>query len=102
MFDRRVEKSLVEESNGRLGAAHEEELAAVSALLERRGINLERIIRQASRFSVAIPSWGLRQGGTRFGRFAPKSEPQSLEQKMFAAAMVNDFTGITPRISLHI
>ncbi|HTG44829.1 MAG TPA: TIM barrel protein, partial [Verrucomicrobiae bacterium] len=54
------------------------------------------------RFTVAVPSWGFRQGGTRFGRFPSQNEPESLEQKFFAAALVNDLTGITPRISLHI
>jgi L-rhamnose isomerase/sugar isomerase len=102
MWERRINRSLIEQVNSELVATHEVELAALGATLERRGFKLERIIREAARFSVALPSWGFRQGGTRFGRFAGKNEPQTLEQKMFAAALVNDLTGITPRISLHI
>jgi L-rhamnose isomerase/sugar isomerase len=102
MWEKRINRSFVERVNSELVGAHEEELGSLAALLERRGFKLERILRQAARFSVALPSWGFRQGGTRFGRFAGKNDPQTLEQKMFAAALVNDLTGITPRISLHI
>src|SRR5207247_11163368 len=41
-------------------------------------------------------------GGTRFGRFPSAGEPRNIEEKMFDAAVVNDLTGVTPRISLHI
>src|SRR5262245_26249693 len=102
MLDQRIDKHFIEEANSRFTLSHKEELTALGALLHRRGLNLERVIRQAARFSVALPSWGFRQGGTRFGRFARKGEPETLEEKMLAAALVNDLTGIAPRISLHI
>ena len=102
MFDQRIRKDLIDELDQRQIAAHEEDLAALKRQLQRRGIRIEPIIREAMHFSVALPSWGFAQGGTRFGRFARENEPQSIEQKMFAAALVNDLTGVTPRISLHI
>ncbi len=102
MFNSRIDPSLIEEANARVAVAHRQELAAVGARLERRGLQLERVIRLAAHFSVALPSWAFRQGGTRFGRFPGKSEPETLEQKLFAAALVNDLTSITPRVSLHI
>lgn len=101
MFEERI-SPLVQDANSRLLRAHEQDLECVESLLSRRGINLERIIRQASRFSVAVPSWGFTQGGTRFGRFPARSEPTTLEQKLLAASVVNDLTGVTPRVSLHI
>jgi L-rhamnose isomerase / sugar isomerase len=102
MFDERIPPRSIEESNSRLAKAHEEELDGLRSQLQRRGVRLDRILRQAAKFSVALPSWGFSQGGTRFGRFPAKNEPRSLEEKMFAAALVNDLTGITPRLSLHI
>ena len=102
MFDERISRGLIEESNGRLTKAHEEDLDCLCSQLERRGVQTDRVIRQARKFSVALPSWGFSQGGTRFGRFPARSEPRTLDEKMFAAALVNDLTGITPRISLHI
>ncbi len=102
MFDQRIRGDLIQASNAPLLPDHEQDLAAAAARLERLGLKLEKVIRQAMRFSVAVPSWGFRQGGTRFGRFVPQSEPQTLEEKMFAAALVNDLTAITSHISLHI
>ena len=48
------------------------------------------------------PLLGISAGGTRFGRFPAQCEPVTLAQKLFAAALVNDLTGVTPRISLHV
>jgi L-rhamnose isomerase/sugar isomerase len=102
MFDARLQKGPIQEANSRVASWHQQELAAVAALLERRGFKLETVVQQAGRFSVALPSWGFRQGGTRFGRFPAKYEPETLEQKLFTASWVNDLTAITPRVSLHI
>jgi L-rhamnose isomerase / sugar isomerase len=102
MFDERISSGLIEEANGRLAATHQEDLDSLAAHLSRRGIDVEQVISQAMKFSVALPSWGFAQGGTRFGRFAATNEPTSLEEKIFAAALVNDLTGITSRLSLHI
>lgn len=102
MFEERITRGFIEEANARLAKAHEEDLECLAGQLSRRGVSIEKVIRQSMQFSVAVPSWGFRQGGTRFGRFPAKNEPATLEQKLFAAALVNDLTGVTPRISLHI
>ena len=102
MFEERITRGFIEEANSRLAKAHEDDLECLAAQLARRGVSLERVIRQSMRFAVAVPSWGFRQGGTRFGRFPAKNEPARLEEKLFAAALVNDLAGVTPRISLHI
>src|SRR3954464_10725875 len=102
MFERRIDKKLVAEFNSRTVAAHQADLAALEAQLDRRGLKASAILRAASRFSIALPSWGFSQAGTRFGRFPAKQEPVTIEQKLFATALVNDLTGVTPRISLHI
>ena len=97
MFDERISDSSIDESNSRLAKAHEEDLDSLRSQLDRRGLPFDRIIRQAMKFSVALPSWGFSQGGTRFGRFPAKSEPRSLDEKMFAAALVNDLMTPSPR-----
>jgi L-rhamnose isomerase / sugar isomerase len=102
MWERRIERSLIEAENSRLADSHAEDLQALTKQLARRGVRMDQVLRQASRFSVALPSWGFRQGGTRFGRFPAANEPRTLEEKMFAAALVNDLTAVTPRISLQI
>jgi L-rhamnose isomerase/sugar isomerase len=102
MFETRLTRGLIDQANTRLRAGHEDDLDSLEQHLARRGISLEGVIRRSMKFGVALPSWGFRQGGTRFGRFPVAHEPQTLEEKLYAAALVNDLTGVTPRISLHI
>jgi L-rhamnose isomerase/sugar isomerase len=98
----RIPADLVAEENAKLEVFHQSDLEALAGILSRRGISLDRIIDEASRFSVALPSWAFFQGGTRFGRFPIGGEPATLLQRLADAAVVNDLTAITPRISLHI
>ncbi|MGZ8920387.1 MAG: TIM barrel protein [Limisphaerales bacterium] len=102
MFAERITRGFIDEANSRMAKAHEEDLECLAEQLARRGVSLERVVRQSMPFAVAVPSWGFRQGGTRFGRFRAKNEPVRLEEKLFAAALLNDLAGVTPRISLHI
>ena len=50
-------------------ADHEADLDAVRTRLDRRGVDVEAVVAEVARFSVAAPSWALGTGGTRFGRF---------------------------------
>ncbi|RME95565.1 MAG: sugar isomerase [Verrucomicrobia bacterium] len=88
--------------NEQLAAAHEADLQALGGQLARRGLDLERVLAQAARLEVAVPSWGFSQGGTRFGRFPIAGEPRGLEDKLQDAAVVHRLTAVTPRVSLHI
>ena len=52
-------------------------------------------------FNIAIPSWGVETGGTRFGKFPLKGEPNNIFEKIEDCAIINDLIGITKSISLH-
>jgi L-rhamnose isomerase/sugar isomerase len=82
--------------------AHERDLAALGEQLERRGVAIDETIDAVRRFAVAIPSWALGTGGTRFGRFPGPGEPRTLEEKLEDAAVIHQLTGAAPRVSLHI
>lgn len=82
--------------------AHERDLAALGERLERRGVAIEQEIEVVRRFAVAVPSWALGTGGTRFGRFPGPGEPRSLSEKLEDASVVHHLTGAAPRVSLHI
>ena len=43
---------------------------ALAAQLAQRGIDAHAIVHKIQDFQVAIPSWALGAGGTRFGRFS--------------------------------
>ncbi len=53
-------------------------------------------------FQVAIPSWALGTGGTRFGRFSGGGEPRSLEEKIEDIGLLHMLNRSSGAISLHI
>jgi L-rhamnose isomerase/sugar isomerase len=76
--------------------------AALGAQLQRRGIGIEEITRKVAEFRVAIPSWGVGTGGTRFGRFPGPGEPRNVFEKLEDCGVIHKLTGATPTVSLHI
>jgi L-rhamnose isomerase / sugar isomerase len=62
----------------------------------------ERIIGQIGLFQVAVPSWALGTGGTRFGRFPDGGEPRNLEEKIEDIGLIHRLTRAANSISLHI
>ncbi|MDA8207313.1 MAG: rhamnose isomerase, partial [Thermaerobacter sp.] len=53
------------------------------------------------RFGVAIPSWGVGTGGTRFARFPGPGEPRNVFEKLEDCAVIQSLTSTTPTVSLH-
>jgi L-rhamnose isomerase/sugar isomerase len=76
--------------------------AALGAQLARRGIDIESVTRRVAQFGVAIPSWGVGTGGTRFARFPGQGEPRDVFEKLDDCAVIHALTGATPTVSLHL
>lgn len=74
----------------------------LTELLARRGVEAPDVVQQLVAFQVAIPSWALGTGGTRFGRYPLGGEPRSLEEKIQDVALLNRLNGSSNSISLHI
>ncbi|PVD49933.1 sugar isomerase [Terrimonas sp.] len=64
--------------------------------------NAEKIIAKLKEFQVAIPSWALGTGGTRFGRFSGGGEPRNLEEKIEDIGLLHKLNQSSGAISLHI
>jgi L-rhamnose isomerase/sugar isomerase len=64
--------------------------------------NAEEVIKKLIDFQVAIPSWALGTGGTRFGRFPGGGEPRILEVKIEDIGLLHALNGSSGAISLHI
>ena len=64
--------------------------------------NVEVILQKLIDFQVAIPSWALGTGGTRFGRFSGAGEPGTLEEKMEDVGLLHALNQSGGAISLHI
>jgi L-rhamnose isomerase / sugar isomerase len=71
-------------------------------ILSAKGIAVETTIQQLQQLQIAIPSWALGTGGTRFGRFAGGGEPGNLEEKIEDVSLIRSLSGATNSISLHI
>ncbi len=89
-------------ANESLKVQQESDYSMLGSMLERRGIDIERIIQAVGRFGVAIPSWGVGTGGTRFARFPGVGEPRNIFEKLEDCAVIHRLTGATPTVSLHL
>lgn len=92
------EKYKIEEYNQRTIADHKRRLEFISSEVK----DAERIINMLVDFQVAIPSWALGTGGTRFGRFSGGGEPRSLEEKIEDIGILHALNRSSAAISLHI
>jgi L-rhamnose isomerase/sugar isomerase len=70
--------------------------------LARLGIDIAAIKAKVAGFGVAIPSWGVGTGGTRFARFPGAGEPRDIFDKLADCAVIQQLTRATPTVSLHI
>jgi L-rhamnose isomerase/sugar isomerase len=64
--------------------------------------NLDDVLQKLGAFNIAIPSWALGTGGTRFGRFSGGGEPRSLEEKIGDVGLIHALNKSSNSISLHI
>ena len=81
--------------------ALDEDYAALSRQLARRAIDIENIVAAVSAFGVAIPTWGVGTGGTRFARFPGPGEPRNIFEKIDDCATIQQLTCATPSLSPH-
>jgi L-rhamnose isomerase/sugar isomerase len=93
-----IAKYEIDKLNGALLKEHEQKFN--SALDEIA--NAEEVIQKLIRFQVAIPSWALGTGGTRFGRFSGGGEPRSIEEKIEDIGLLHALNRSSGAISLHI
>ncbi|MFD3002994.1 sugar isomerase [Pontibacter toksunensis] len=97
-----LDKSLIEQHNEKQSALHQKKLDTLTAVLSDEGHSVNAILDKIAAFQVAIPSWALGTGGTRFGRFAGGGEPRSLEEKIEDVGLLHAINQSSGAISLHI
>tara|TARA_R110002096_G_scaffold401372_1_gene598151 strand:- start:3151 stop:4431 length:1281 start_codon:yes stop_codon:yes gene_type:complete len=81
---------------------HNDSFDFLSNKLSKNGHDVQSIITRLADFQVAIPSWALGAGGTRFGRFGFYGEPSNLEQKIDDIGVLHSLTQTAGAVSLHI
>jgi L-rhamnose isomerase / sugar isomerase len=88
--------------NDRAMAALRTDYDALGAQLARRGLDIAAITARVAGFGVAVPSWGVGTGGTRFARFPGPGEPRDIFDKLDDCGVIHRLTRATPTVSLHI
>jgi len=96
-----IEQNQVEKHNDSLSTSHQRKIDFLKA--DWSHVDLESIIQKLVDFQIAIPSWALGTGGTRFGRFAIiGGEPRTIEEKIEDVGLLHALNGASGAISLHI
>ncbi|MDB5917684.1 MAG: rhaI [Massilia sp.] len=96
-----IDRGQVEQHNAGVRADIEADFAALGGMLARRGQDIEELTALAQTFAVALPSWGVGTGGTRFARFPGLGEPRNVFEKLEDCAVIHQLTNATPTVSLH-
>ncbi|HEY4874079.1 MAG TPA: sugar isomerase, partial [Puia sp.] len=93
-----IEKNKIDEHNQSLSKDHQRKFKFLADETD----NIENILKKLMAFQIAIPSWALGSGGTRFGRFSIGGEPRDLEEKIEDVGLLHALNKSSGAISLHI
>jgi L-rhamnose isomerase/sugar isomerase len=93
-----IENHIIDAHNGSRLAEHRRKLEFVKETAKQS----EWVVRKLLEFEVAIPSWALGTGGTRFGRFSGGGDPRNLEEKIEDIGLLHALNRSSGAISLHI
>ena len=93
-----MEQNIIDEFNHQHLDKHRQKLDFTAS--EVAGAN--ELVKKLTAFNIAIPSWALGTGGTRFGRFSGGGEPRSLEEKIEDVGLIHALNRSANSISLHI
>ncbi|MDK1488475.1 L-rhamnose catabolism isomerase [Sinorhizobium sp. 7-81] len=97
-----ISKTVVEAENASRRDALDRDYESLGERLARRGIAIDSIKEKVSAYGVAVPSWGVGTGGTRFARFPGRGEPRNIFDKLEDCGVIHALTRATPTVSLHI
>jgi L-rhamnose isomerase/sugar isomerase len=97
-----LDDALIAAENARRRDWLDQDYEHLGRQLARRGVDIETLTARAVAFRVAVPSWGVGTGGTRFGRFPNPGEPRNVFEKLEDCEVVHKLVRVTPGISLHI
>lgn len=98
----RITKQQIQQFNEKAKKEHQNSLSPITDQLGKKGYDVDTLVAQIASFQVAIPSWALGMGGTRFGRFPIGGEPGSLEEKIEDIGILHALNRSSGAISLHI
>lgn len=93
-----IDQHKIDEHNHSIVNEHKKDFEFIAQKIP----HVDKVIERLKKFQVAIPSWALGTGGTRFGRFSGGGEPRNLEEKMEDIGLLHRLNKSSGAISLHI
>jgi L-rhamnose isomerase/sugar isomerase len=96
-----ISQDFIASENAKHQAALDEDYEALGRQLARRGVAIDAMTERAMGFTVAVPTWGVGTGGTRFARFPGPGEPRNIHDKLEDCGVINQLTRATPNVSPH-
>jgi L-rhamnose isomerase/sugar isomerase len=97
-----IDAEFVGEQNANLEADLRADFDHLGTQLGRRGVDIDAIVKRVRAFHVAIPTWGVGTGGTRFARFPMSGEPRNIFERLEDCAVVQQLGRATSAVSPHI
>ena len=97
-----INASLIDAQNAKSARALQTDYDSLGERLSRRGVDINAVKAKVSGYGIAIPSWGVGTGGTRFARFPGPGEPRNIFDKLADCGVIQSLTRATPTVSLHI
>ncbi|MCW8206277.1 L-rhamnose catabolism isomerase [Verminephrobacter aporrectodeae subsp. tuberculatae] len=97
-----IDPDLIQEHNGHQLQHVARDYAHLGEQLARRGIDVDAVRQRVAALGVALPSWGVGTGGTRFARFPGPGEPRHVFDKLQDCGVIQQLARATPTVSLHI
>ena len=97
-----IDQSLIDDLNEGHAGALADDYEGLRAQLSRRGFNIDTITKAVGKFAIALPSWGVGTGGTRFARYPAPGQPRNIFDKLDDCGVIQQLLRATPTVSLHI
>jgi L-rhamnose isomerase / sugar isomerase len=96
-----INTGLIAEHNAQAASRVNLDYETLGEQLARRGVDIDVLKAQVAQFAVAVPSWGVGTGGTRFARFPGLGEPRHVFDKIQDCGVIQQLVRCTPTVSPH-
>ncbi|MDO9551763.1 sugar isomerase [Rhodonellum sp.] len=98
----KISSDHIQDYNAPLEKEQKRQFDFLAESLEKKGLNVPSLLQKIQDLQIAIPSWALGTGGTRFGRFSGGGEPATLTQKIQDVGIIHALNKSSNAVSLHI
>lgn len=96
-----IDTTLIAQHNEKLAARVHLDYEHLRVQLARQGVDIAKVQTDVAKFTVAVPSWGVGTGGTRFARFPGRGEPRHIFDKIQDCSVIHQLVRCTPTVSPH-